>query len=157
MALWQFTVHLVPRSAAQSVFGHIPTRLSMDRFNTVEWFQLCPIRPDYRMVFDELLPRNESWSTNLEVWGDDEGDNISVFSVAGIPCEVSIRFDVRQMDIRFLGKVIATAKHLDCLVFTEAGALFDPSLEKLVAQINESEAKSFLKDPQQFLRTLPKE
>src|SRR5690348_11923818 len=51
---------------------------------------------DYRDRFSAVLPVGRSWSSAIEMWGEDESDRIDVMRSTGTQPEIFCRFDMRE-------------------------------------------------------------
>ena len=100
----------------------------------------------------------------MEMWGDEDGDRIVVvYSKQDIVEEIIFRLDVRKVSESFIMSIIAFLDELDCLIVTETGSVIDPKAGRtgganfffsLMNQINESNPKKFVDNPEDFLRGL---
>jgi len=154
MAIWQYSLHFLPRLAVLERYSQIPLTISQNDFDDEEWWQSATQRDDPRPAFDGIVKRATSWSTSIWMWGDEDGDRVHIGHTEGRIEDISIRVDVRTISFLFVNNIVSTARHLDCLLLTEGRYLLTPSVPKLLTRITKSPSFRFVSDPQSFLAQL---
>lgn len=156
MATWQFDFHLIPRKKLLALFGEMPSSLDEETFNTVEWWKDSPLPADYENIIASFLPGGKSWSPNLRMWGEEDGNRMDIFNDVGYMDSIFVRVDVRTHNDQFLEGIIKFADYIDAVIVTEEDRVIEPRLNALVIQILESNAYRFVKDPQEFFESIRK-
>jgi hypothetical protein len=156
MATWQFDMDLLPRKQLLALFGEVPSILKEDMLDAATTWgdQLLP--PDCANRISKLLPEGQSWSPAIRMWGEEDGNRISLFhDEAGHPNAISVRIDVRDPNKQFFEGIVEFANSLDAVFLVmEDFQIFEPGVEALVRLINQSSAGRFVKDPHEFLERL---
>lgn len=181
MAIWQFHIYFIPKKTLLNKYGQVPTQLLMDKQSWSDYIQNSDLdkEPDFEdaltihwwldlnISLDTFLPLLKSfgdiqtWTQNTEglrSFGDTESNDISVCfdNVTNIVEEVSCRLDLRNLDKKFIDKVLSLATQFDCLLMDTRGRLYKPTLAALFETIKLSNAYRFVGDPEQFLNDLSK-
>ena len=152
MAVWQFSVDLVPRAPILARFGKIPAQLPDE--DDDGWLWAFPLPADYPSVIESFTQPYPSWSAETRMWGQESGDRVHVIydeeRVVGINC----RLDLRRFSPSFVRGVLRLAAHCDCLLAVGAMQLIYSNWESLSAAIRESDTMKFVADPRTFLTGL---
>jgi len=156
MAIWQFVLALVPKSwAIANDFNPALLMTEDGRDTSTAWAASRFLPNDFIRIFDDFLPRTESWNENLTIWGNVEKTDIQLWRGASGIEDIQIRFDLRD-DIRMsLPRVCEIITSLGCSCFIpEICLIIDPSPTALTELILKSRAAAFVNDPHTFLQTL---
>ena len=71
---------------------------------------------DYAASIARLLPPAKGWSADMELWGDEKSDDISIWRDAGKLSSIGLRIDVRKLDDSLLEAVLALAESWSCVL-----------------------------------------
>jgi hypothetical protein len=181
VAIWQFYIYFIPRQSLLDKYGHVPTELEMnkdgwenyiEKFNldeepdfedalTVQWWLNLNLDVNELLLLLQQFGELQKWTaqTNgLRSFGDTETNDISVSfdHQTNKVQDLSCRLDLRQIDKSFESELLSLAKRFDCLLMDRQGALYEPTVQKLVDKIELSNANRFVEDPRQFLDDLSK-
>jgi len=112
--------------------------------------------PDYRTSLEALLPRaTKTWTSEVEMWGVEDGDRIDVFTEPGSKPEVLVRFDMRRWNPGLYEGFLALLSRLDArLERAEDGEDVQLSLAPFMTALRESRAASFVRDPEAYFEEL---
>src|SRR5688572_3634650 len=102
MAVWQVDFYLVPRRAVTAITDRTPAAL-----DATDWWATAAFPPDYRKRLATVAPLTPSSSTDLEMWGREDGNRVDVWSDGGRVRSVTARVDVRRLDSRFGAALLA--------------------------------------------------
>src|SRR5262245_18011256 len=153
MATWQFDIHLIPRCKLIALYDLVPATLEEEIVETVNsWRGFLP--QDYGESLARLISPSRSWSNDIQMWGEQDGNRIEVLFEAGQPEEVSIRIDARQSREQFLRELVEFACQIDALLLTENFELIEPTLEGLRTSLESSNARKFVADPHKFFESV---
>jgi len=92
MAVWQASFHIVPHERVAELFpGWFEPPLDPDYVATLptedpselDWWSSRHPPADFRANLDRLAPRLSSWSSQLQLWGSEDGDRVDVFLEGG--------------------------------------------------------------------------
>lgn len=148
MAIWQVKLRLIPTNALRAKFGTMPITIPQNLADD-SWSSDVQPRPGLEASIDTVLPRANSWSEDMLIWGDERGD-------AAIVCydndrkveDIEFRVDVRRLSPALVGRICDLAKELECmLLLTRSGQLIAADDQALLAAIHHSTAKKYLNDP----------
>lgn len=152
MAIWQYDMHLIPRSSVLALVGHPAESLTQEQFDEMDWWYGLPV-PDFSASFDACLSRTASWSPRIWLWGVVDATCVEVlFDDSERVQDCRARVDMRHSPREFLSCFVAFADRYDCLVLTPEWELREPDLENLVLQMRRSSAYRYCQDPLAFFR-----
>jgi hypothetical protein len=159
MAIWQFRLDLIPTSALRAKFGTAPTTVPHELAEDFAWWSDAQPPAGLEASIDVILPRANSWSTEMLIWGDERGDTASVCYNSNRKIEwIGFRVDVRRLSPTFVTSICRLAKELECMLLTGQYHLIAPDDQAVLAAINQSTAKNYLDAPVSTLLSLkPKE
>lgn len=150
MATWQYSFRLVPKAVLEGE-GILPSRLPESEAASLPIWPDSPALQLLRSRLDQVLGRGPAWHEDLEVWGEEQGNRIDVWTDSGSVAELIIRVDVRK-DVRpFLAQVVRLAQWYRLVVLTEDHQIQAPSVEQLLLNVLRSDAFAFVEDPDAFL------
>jgi hypothetical protein len=142
MAIWQFTVGLVPRAWAEAE-GSVPAKLyDADGYTdmSVAW-RYEQLDVDIDDLMSRVLPAAASWGDEIRIWGDETTSDIQV-CCQGIAVEsVQIRIDTRNSTSDLCSKIVRLARAMDCYLFL-------PGDRSIIS------ADEYSADPHAFLKSL---
>lgn len=96
MALWQYTLSLLPRASYESLAPCYPPVRGHDLFDDEPFWRLNPTSEEIFYSFDTILKRSNSWSHDIRLYGSVEGSCLSVLvDERNLVCSVSLRIDFR--------------------------------------------------------------
>lgn len=160
MAIWQFTVGLVPRVWAEAE-GHLPAMLyDAEGYSdtSIAWRHE---QLDVDMSLDHLislvLPAAESWSQEVRIWGDERTSDIRIFFEGTTVESIQARIDTRNSTSDLCSKIVHLAQILDCYLFLpEDSSIISADGAALSNAIRKSSAARYSADPQAFFESLPR-
>lgn len=84
MAVWQFKIELIPREWAIKAGNGVDLLYTEDGYYDVDraWIDFQPSK-DLRGIFQKILPPGESWTDDMELWGNTETHDISLWTEDG--------------------------------------------------------------------------
>ncbi len=151
MAVWQFDAYLVPRVSVTSSTGQMLDRVSERAFDSARWWNEIALPPGYAEVLSTLLPRGQHWSRDVEFWGREDADCISVTRCGDAVDELRVRIDVRNINYLFIDRIADVARRWDCVFLTEDLEVVPAASNALQKQLRDSSAYRYLLDPTSFL------
>ena len=108
---------------------------------------------DYRQRLGQVLPPGQSWHADLEVWGVEDGDRVSVLA-GEEPPDVVARFDLRAWNPELYRRFLLFVEGINAHIRdTETGAAVVSSLEAFTRALQESGAARFVQDPRAYLES----
>jgi hypothetical protein len=156
MAIWQFTVGLIPRAWAE-LEENCPERLyDEDGFydESVTWRMNQP-RVDLSDLISNILPPAESWSDGVKIWGDLTRNDIQVDYDGSTVESVTVRIDTREDTSCICAGLIGLARTLDCLLFLPLDrTIITADIDLLTDALNKSRAARFSAAPREFIEEL---
>jgi hypothetical protein len=151
MAVWQFDLYLVPRSKLAQISDNELQRLSEVDFTATSWWEGITLPSHYREILATFLPRGASWTPEIEMWGEEEGDRIDISHRGAVLEEIRCRVDVRINNVGFLEGILRLAVLADCWIITEELEVIPSTLEALMKEIKNSSAYRFVLNPSAYL------
>jgi hypothetical protein len=177
MAIYQYNIDFLPRQSIVDKYGQIPQHLFIDHVAhekhwdkpsdsefdfedalTIRWWdnvnsKFSDIEP-LMNVFTKPIDRSGVHS-DTKRYGDDQTSDIFISLTAeSFINEFSCRIDLRVIDKAFIENLFIVAKRLDCLLMDRKGNLFEPTFDKLIENIKQSNSFKFVSNPTDFLDKL---
>ncbi len=150
MAIWQFRLDLIPEKAIRSKYGTLPITIPADMAENFHWWADVQPPAGFEAWIDAILPRTNSWSESMLVWGSERGDTASVCYDDNAKHKVEwmgFRVDVRQLSSAFVMDICTLAGRLGCLLLTRDCHVVAPDAVGILGAGNNSTAKNYLQDP----------
>src|SRR5713101_4161220 len=100
MAVWQFSLHLIPRPKLLERFHEIPACMDSDLWQSgeTEWWDSRELPGGCATLLDEVLPRiDDHWCRTARAWGSYDGDIVQVFYENGVVESIYVRINVREV------------------------------------------------------------
>lgn len=154
MAVWQYEMLLLPKEAVTKHFAGIPPCLDCRDLEGSEWWSDKSSPSDYVETLGRFLRLSESWSRDVQVWGEQDGNRFQVVKQHGKVVEMAAFIDIRRLDMRFVESVVAFAVHCNCLILLEDMTLLEPNACELLSRIKGSKSAHFVNNPEGFLERL---
>lgn len=150
MALWQFTLDLVPAAGAR-IDGTPAIRLSRKQLDAIELDLDAEDAPKLYGALSALLPEKEAWSDDLRIWGDDRTDDVQVWFDGPRIEFVQFRLNVADLSLGLVNGICALARDFGCVLASRAGAIVQPTAQAVVRAVLQSPATRFVRDPKGYL------
>ncbi len=146
MAVWQFEVALVPDGPPPGSNGSHPGPESGRLF----------ARDDSEILrkIEGILPGRDSWSEDLILWGEEDGNRIHAALEAGRVVELTARIDLRQPPGSFPAQLVELARYCGARFATADGQPVLPDLHSLSDAVRHSDAFRFVLDPQGYFHEM---
>ena len=110
---------------------------------------------DYRQRLSQMLPPGQSWHTDLDVWGVEDGDRVNVLMGGPEPPEVVARFDLRAWNPELYQRFLHFVESINASVRNaETGDAVPLSVEQFTGALQQSRAARFVRDPRAYLESL---
>ena len=101
MATWQSRLDLIPTAALRARFGIVPISIPRELAEDFAWWSDMQPAAGFETRLDVILPRANSWSEEMLIWGDERGDTASVCYDGSRKVEwIGVRVDVRELSLR---------------------------------------------------------
>jgi len=156
MAIWQFTVGLIPQAWA-ALERNGPEILYDDEGcndMSTAWKQNQPSASQIDLIA-EGLPPMESWSKEIRIWGDQTRSDIQI-SYDGTAVEpVTVRIHTREDPFHICSKIVDLARALDCSFFLPSTrSIIRADITLLSDAVHNSRAARFSAAPREFIEQL---
>jgi hypothetical protein len=152
MAVWQWTIYLVPKSEVVSLFQNVPEFMDEEWFYDVKWYQNC--NPTvYEASFNLLLSRDysEGASPDVKCWGTNNDNEISMCFEDGKLTDMDIRVNAGQVNMSFITSIVDFAFENNLLFWTLENNIFiEPVLNTFLERFRQSRAMLFAQNPEGF-------
>lgn len=106
-----------------------------------------------KAAFGESAPY---WDPAGLRWGDYDKHCLEFSTEDGAIEQFKLRIDLRSNDIALVERLLAFARENDLLLLTGGGKPVEPELSHVGAELRDSAAARFVKDPVAFLESLRK-
>src|SRR6266498_3271921 len=155
MAVWQFDLLLISRGNVISLFGVVPPLLEEIDLEKVESWKVVLLDINCEELFSSFVSVDESWSPEIQMWGEENGNRVEVVGAIDQPESIFIRIDARELNDRFLHGVVKAAERLDALLLLiENMKVIEPRLHLLKESVNCSNAKRWVDNPTKFIKSI---
>lgn len=159
MAIWQHELLLIPCERVVCELGAPETRMAAEQWNGIDWWSQHQPPADFQSRVAAILPAYDSWSPHILMWGSENSDRIHICldNARQRVEEVSIRLDLRQPYQQFARAIADLAQHADCVFATWPYQTFQPSFDRLIAEIAGSESARFVRSPHEYFKELARD
>ncbi len=144
MALWHFSFLIVSNKKS-------PENMSID--------QLCEWEPKELALSIEylqnILPIEKSWSSAIKQYGNHDGTNIKIVFDNQQIVEISCSLDLRTLTKSLLAQVLQYIELIQGNILYN-GIVYEPTMEKIIALMKQSDAGQFCTNPREYLDKLSK-
>ena len=79
MATWQFQIELIPRQWAEESNFDVEALYDSEGHDSSTAWENYSSPIDLEQLVSEILPKNESWHSDLKVWGKTDSNDIQVW------------------------------------------------------------------------------
>jgi hypothetical protein len=155
MAIWQFSLDLIPELEIRKEYGLIPISLPREKAEGHPWWEGHQVPTNLEQTLSLLLPEIPSWSPTMRLWGDERGDCASVcYDQPGHFEWIAFRVDARAVSLPFIQGICRIAMEIGCLLLTGENHLLTPEAGLVMASLERSTASKYLDDPVETLRSM---
>lgn len=138
MAIWQFDVDIVPSDGG---------------FSSGDEKSIFENKKKFLEYINSMLKPAESWHEELRIWATKEHHFIEIwFDGEGI-AEIRARIDLRGKYIDFIYFLVELCQGFNMNIY-RMGELVNCSFEDLKHEIEKSDEKRFVVDPEEFLENI---
>ena len=154
MATWQFDFHLVPSAAIRGGTSLI-TEIAKSELKdfTVAWKGFSMVN-DLILAFSRLLPKSDSWSSNMDTWGRTDGHRIEVFWEQADIADIRVRVDMNSYPELFMKNFIPVALQFDLIMLDAQCHILRPNEQEVVTSMRRSDAYRFVHDTTAYFEDL---
>ena len=154
MAVWQCSMHLVPRSQLAAVCPDMKTPLVGDVFDETSWW--CDSQPpdDLPERLSAVLREVSSSDPECRQWGPSPTNTVAVHYTDGRVDEIHARLDLREFDSELVEVLAALATDADGWWIGGDAKQRIPigrTREAITGAVRASDAARFVADPRAFL------
>lgn len=142
MAAWQVEFAIVPRRALAA-----QPPVALPQLMDTDWWSVERLPSGYSQHLAAIAPPGSSWATELQTWGEQDGNRIDVWSENGNPIRMIARVDVRRLDARFGAMLLQFAKIADAVLIRPDGLVVEPLVGAFGAALRSSRAWQYASDP----------
>lgn len=154
MAIWQCDFHLVLDSWLKETGREESTVLPEAAMEEGLWWQTDSLSPNYSEQLAQFAPRTKSWSADIDIYGEEEGNCLKVSHDEERVVSVWVRIDLRQLEPSFIDGVLSFVRSQQCHLINIEGRLIAPELDSLRTVLKDSRAYRFVTNPQKYLEEL---
>ena len=138
MAVWQVEFAIVPRRALAA-----KPRVALPQVMDADWWSTEHLPSGYAQRLAAIVPLGSSGATELETWGEEDGNRVDVWSENGKATRMTARVDVRRLDARFGAMLLQFARTAGAVLVRRDGLVVEP----IVGALRSSEAWQYATDP----------
>jgi len=142
MAVWQVEFTIVPRRA----FANTPRGTLAQLWDT-DWWSAQALPSGHERHLTAIAPSGASSTTDVQTWGEHDGNRVDISLVDGKPARMTACVDVRRLDATFGAKLLQFARTADALLIRRDGLVIEPTVGAFGAALRTSDAWKHAKDP----------
>jgi hypothetical protein len=142
MAVWQVEFAIVPRRALAA-----KPRVALPQVMDADWWSTEHLPSGYAQRLAAIVPLGSSGATELETWGEEDGNRVDVWSENGKATRMTARVDVRRLDARFGAMLLQFARTAGAVLVRRDGLVVEPIVGAFGAALRSSEAWQYATDP----------
>lgn len=142
MAVWQVEFGIVPRRALAA-----SPRIALPQLMDTNWWSTEHLPSGYARQLAAVAPAGGSSTTELQTWGEENGNRVDLWLAGGKPARMTARVDVRRLDARFGAMLLQFARLADAVLVRRDGLVIEPSVGAFGAALRSSEAWQYASDP----------
>jgi hypothetical protein len=178
MAIWQFSVEVIPREAVLENYGEVPKQLFIDKaawqkfrdsitpdnpFDkpdfedafTIEWWENSKINKSDIFPFLDIYLERTEWGDGQKSqhWGNSQTNDVGIYlhEESGRIIDFGFRIDLRADFTQFLATMLKLCESLDCLIMDKRGNIAEPIFDTICDLINDSNPDKFVRNPRKFI------
>ncbi|WP_437875515.1 hypothetical protein [Sorangium sp. So ce513] len=102
----------------------------------------------------DVLGKGASWSSDIDVWGDEDSTCLSMVRDEGRVVEVLFRVDLRNIQRQDLARLLDGFQRARVLLVDETAQLHEPTLAAVLQALQASTAWKYVTDPRAFFASL---
>jgi hypothetical protein len=153
MAVYQYKALLVPQAHLAGLGSEALSDMDFYDISDEGWRRYQP-PADYVQYLGGILPRGESWTASLLVWGDLRSNCVTVELNQGSVETIAIRIDVRSLDQTFIAQLVEFGRHCSCVFLQPNRKVVAPQTDALQSAIAKSRAYKFCNEPGAYFEEL---
>jgi len=142
MADWQVEFAIVPRRALAA-----KPRVSLADVIDTDWWSAEHLPAGYSQQLAAVAPAGTSSASERQMWGDEEGNRVDVWSENGKPVRMTARVDVRRLDAKFGAMLLQFTRIADAVLMRRDGLVVEPLVGAFGAALRSSDAWKYASDP----------
>ena len=128
MAIWQFGVIFIPKSEISSEGEGLPASIPMEMTDHLWWSEQQPPQ-GFEKQIDLILSRSKSWSEQMQIWGDESGNDAYVCYTDGekkVVEEIAFRLDACDISLDLIRMICTLAAQLSCVLLIADSEVLQP-------------------------------
>ena len=155
LALWQFSIVFIPEQWAEDNKFKTDSLYGDDGFETSHVWSKNAVKEDFERYFNSILPKAEPWDDEIDIWGNDKTNDLTIFREGNqVEC-IQFRLDLRDNVFGLIKSIINSAISLSCVLFIPSQkVIIKPNIFELKKYITQSNAAKFVENPEAFLSGL---
>lgn len=154
MAVWQYTLYLVP-NAALANDGSLPGVTYEGMVFDLPLLTFGFTGDQLERSVAKILPRAKAWHQDLRAFGEEDRNEINIWYENESVRAVRIRLDLRIATPTLVKQLVSLGEKLGCSFFDPSGnAVVPADGQAMVSAIKRSPAAHFVSDPRGFLESL---
>jgi hypothetical protein len=157
MAIWQFRLVLIPEQVLLRKYEVLPLAIPMELAEDFPWWAGAQPPTGLEQQIDGILPRMDSWSTCMRMWGHKHGDDAYVCygdESKNTIEEIAFRIDARRISADLVRHICILARRLACVLMTSDYEILAPDESMVLTAIDHSTSRKFVADPVATLQSL---
>ncbi len=153
MAIWQYTVFLLPKKEVNKKFGNLCKRVEESFLENFVGWNTYPQEAVHQLLVKNFGPPQITYCDSI-LFGNDAGSCVNLIVKDNALEDVTIRLDLREPVKLHIEAILHLSDLLDGIFVSPEFEVFKCDKETLVNSIKKSDALRFVKSPQKFFDSL---
>jgi hypothetical protein len=137
MAIWQYTFHVLPKESVETLSSEYHFIKGEDGFDDEPFWKLNPVNRGFFQPMLKILPKNKSWSNEIDLYGNQESNCLEViFQEGGNIISVSFRIDFRGNYEMILSNIVEFCLRNGLVILDESLSIVPLNCEQVKSIIN---------------------
>jgi len=157
MAIRQYRLILLPEKVLLAKYDVLPPEIPMEVAEDFSWWSEIQPPVGLEQQIDRILPRTDSWSTSMRMWGQEEGHDAHICYVDDSKETIeklAFRIDARAISGDLVRDICMLASKLGCVLMTADYEILGPDESMVLTALSHSTARKFVVDPAATLQSL---
>ncbi len=139
MALWQYTFQILPKESVEVLSSDYHFEKSESGFDDEPYWRLNPVNKIFFHSIQKVLPKNKSWSNEIELYGSQESNCFEVlFNNKDEILSVSFRIDFRSNYEKILSQIVEFCILNSLVILNEDISIVPLNIEQVLNIIEKS-------------------
>lgn len=106
MAIWQYTFYVVPKESFEIISNNTNFKNDENEFDDAPYWIINPVSRKYFFPVSKILKKRQSWSSQIDLYGNEESTCFNVFFENNHAISVFFRIDFTSNYEKTLSQIL---------------------------------------------------